>query len=277
MSDTKRGTVTVLDDYQQVALRSADWAPVRELFDIDVITEHIADPDELVSRLQDSQVVVAMRERTPLPAAVLGTLPNLRLLVTTGMVNAAIDLKAAHQHTIGPGLAGHTLGIVGLGRLGVPVARLAQAFDMTVIAWSPHLTAERAQVHGVRAVDKAALFAESDVVTIHMPLSDASRGLIGADELARMKPTAYLINTSRGPIVDEAALLAALRERRIAGAGLDVYDTEPLPPEHPLRSLSNTLLLPHIGYVTTDTYRTWFAQVVENIVAWADGQPVRVL
>lgn len=320
MTDAQRSTVTVLDDYQQVALASAHWTPVLERFDVEVITEHIADRDELASRLRDSQVAVAMRERTPFPADLLNRLPNLRLLVTTGMANAAIDLGAAHQrgvavcgtggasaampeitigmmiallrnfaqedaairaggwqHTIGPGLAGHTLGIVGLGRLGVPVARLAQAFDMAVIAWSPHLTPERAEVHGVRAVDKTTLFAESDVVTIHMPLSEHSRGLIGADDLARMKPTAYLINTSRGPIVNESALIAALRERRIAGAGLDVYDVEPLPSDHPLRSLRNTLLLPHIGYVTTDTYRNWFAQVVEDIVAWADGQPVRVL
>ena len=181
------------------------------------------------------------------------------------------------QHTIGPGLAGTTLGIVGLGRLGVPVATLAQAFAMSVIAWSPNLTPERANPHGVRAVSKEQLFAESDVITIHMPLSETSRSLIGAAELARMKPTAYLINTSRGPIVDETALVDALRERRIAGAGLDVFDTEPLPVDHPLRGLDNTLLLPHIGYVTTDNYRAWFGQVVEDIVAWSDGAPVRVL
>jgi phosphoglycerate dehydrogenase-like enzyme len=181
------------------------------------------------------------------------------------------------QHTIGPGLAGRTLGVVGLGRLGIPVARLAQAFDMIVLAWSPHLTQQRADPYGVTAVDKRTLFAESDVLTIHMPLSDASRGLIGAEDLALMKPTAYLINTSRGPIVDEAALVAALREQRIAGAGLDVYDVEPLPPDHPLRSLRNTLLLPHIGYVTTDNYRVWFGQVVENILAWSDGAPIREL
>jgi phosphoglycerate dehydrogenase-like enzyme len=181
------------------------------------------------------------------------------------------------QHSIGPGLAGRTLGVVGLGRLGVPVAWLAQAFEMQVIAWSPHLTQQRADPYGVRAVDKATLFAEADVVTVHMPLSDGSRGLIGADEFSLMKPTAFLINTSRGPIVDEAALIAVLSERRIAGAGLDVYDVEPLPPDHPLRTLRNTLLLPHIGYVTTDNYRVWFGQVVEDIVAWADGSPVREL
>jgi phosphoglycerate dehydrogenase-like enzyme len=313
-------TVTVLDDYQDIALASADWSAVQARWDVQVVREHLDDADELVRRLAGSEVVVAMRERTSLPAAVLQRLPQLRLLVTTGMANAAIDLAAAAaqgvtvcgttgsgnavpeltigmiialtrnfaqedaamraggwQHTIGPGLAGSTLGVVGLGRLGAPVATLARAFDMTVVAWSPHLTQQRADEHGVRAVGKRELFAESDVITIHMPLSDASRGLIGAKELAVMKPTAYLINTSRGPIVDETALVDALRERRIGGAGLDVFDTEPLPPDHPLRTLPNTLLLPHIGYVTTDGYRTWFGQVVEDVVSWADGRPVRVL
>lgn len=312
--------VTILDDYQNVALSSADWAAVRERFAVEVITEHIDDEAELVRRLRGSEVVVAMRERTGFPAGLLAQLPQLRLLVTTGAKNAAIDVAAAHrqgvtvsgttgtatavpeltigmmialmrnfaqedaavragrwQHTIGPGLAGRTLGVVGLGQLGIPVARLAQAFAMTVIAWSPHLTQERADPHGVSAVDKRTLFAESDVVTIHMPLSEASRGLIGADDLALMKPTAYLINTSRGPIVDEPALIAALRERRIAGAALDVYNVEPLPQDHPLRSLPNALLLPHIGYVTTDNYRIWFGQVVENILAWDDGAPIRQL
>lgn len=311
--------MTVLDDYQQVALSSADWTPVRERFEIDVVSEHL-DGDDLVERLAGSTVVVAMRERTPFPDTVLSVLPDLRLLVTTGMANAAIDLDAARrrgitvcgttaagnampeltigmiialtrnfaaedaavraggwQHTIGPGLAGKTLGVVGLGRLGQPVARLAQAFDMGVLAWSPNLTAERAAEHGARAVGKRELFECADVVTIHMPMSDRSRGLVGADELAAMKPTAYLVNTSRGPIVDEPALLDALRERRIAGAGLDVYDVEPLPAAHPLRAMPNTLVLPHIGYVTTDTYRHWYAQVVEDISGWDGGTPVRVL
>jgi phosphoglycerate dehydrogenase-like enzyme len=312
--------VTVLDDYQQIALVIADWTPVTSRFDVRVINEHVADRGELLTRLRDSEVIVAMRERTPFPAEVLRGLPALRLLVTTGMRNAAIDIAAAAecgvtvcgttgtyaavpentmgmiialtrnfvaedaamraggwQHTIGPGLAGMTLGVVGLGRLGIPVARLAQAFEMRVVAWSPHMSDERASEHGARAVGKDELFAESDVVTIHMPLSDRSRGLIGAAELAAMKATGYLVNTSRGPIVDEAALVDALRAHRIAGAALDVYDTEPLPVDHPLRSLPNTLLLPHIGYVTTDCYRRWFTEAVEDIVAWADGQPVRVL
>jgi phosphoglycerate dehydrogenase-like enzyme len=312
--------VTILDDYQDVALSSADWAPVRERFAVTAVTEHIDDEAELVRRLVDSEVVVAMRERTPFPAGLLAQLPALRLLVTTGAKNASIDVEAARaqgvvvcgtggtgsampeitiglmialmrnfaredaamraggwQHTVGVGLAGHALGVIGLGRLGTPVARLAQAFDMSVIAWSPSLTQERAEPHGVRAVDKATLFAESDVITIHMPLSDRSRGLVGADDLARMKPTSYLINTSRGPIVDEGALIAALAGGRIAGAGLDVYDVEPLPVDHPLRSLPNTLLLPHLGYVTADNYRVWFQEVVEDILAWVDGSPVREL
>jgi len=312
--------VTVLDDYQNIALTIADWTPVVGRFDVETINEHIADRSELVARLRDSEVVVAMRERTPFPAELLRELPALHLLVTTGARNTAIDLAAADdcgvtvcgttgsytavpeitigmiialtrnfvaedaavrsggwQHTIGPGLAGLTLGVVGLGRLGIPVARLAQAFDMNVIAWSPNLTAERSSEHGVRAVNKRELFAESDVVTIHMPLSERSRGLVGAAEFGAMKSTGYLVNTSRGPIVDESALVEALRERRIAGAALDVYDVEPLPVDHPLRSMPNTLLLPHIGYVTTEVYRRWFTEVVEDIVAWADGAPVRVL
>ena len=227
-------TVTVLDDYQSVALSSADWSPVQATHTVEVITEHIADPAELVRRLANSEIVVAMRERTPFTADILAALPALRLLVTTGMANASIDIDAAAshgivvcgaggsgnsmpeltigmmialtrnfaqedaavraggwQHTIGPGLSGTTLGVVGLGRLGVPVAELAQAFGMRVIAWSPNLTQERADPHGVRAVDKRELFSTADVITIHMPLSDASRGLIGADDLALMKPSAY--------------------------------------------------------------------------------------
>lgn len=311
-------SVTILDDYQQVAIDSADWSAVREQYQVRALSEHISDPDELAAELADSEVVVAMRERTPFPAALLRRLPSLRLLITTGMRNASIDVAAARaqgvtvcgtsgtgnavpeitigmiialtrhfaqedaavraggwQHTIGPGLAGSTLGVLGLGRLGVPVAQLAQALQMTVIAWSPHLTQKRAEPHGVRAVGKAELFSSSDVLTIHMPLSGDTRGLVGAQELARMKPSAYLINTSRGPIVDEPALIDALRTGRIAGAGLDVYDTEPLPRTHPLRSMPNTLLLPHIGYVTTDTYRAWFTQVVEDILAWSAGTPLR--
>jgi phosphoglycerate dehydrogenase-like enzyme len=313
-------TLTILDDYQQVALGMADWSAVREHYDIDVVTEHIGVRDRLVDRLAGSEVVVIMRERTPFPAEVFDRLPELRLLVTTGPGNASVDLDAARahgitvcrtggtgnsvpeltigmiialarnfvqedaavragrwQHTVGLGLHGRTLGVVGLGRLGVPVAGLGKALGMQVIAWSPNLTQERAEPHGATAVDRERLFAESDVVTIHMPLSPRSRGLITGADLALMKPTAYLVNTSRGPIVDEAALVEVLREGRIAGAGLDVYDQEPLPIDHPLRALPNTLLLPHIGYVTDDVYRYWYEQVVEDIVAWRAGRPIRVL
>jgi phosphoglycerate dehydrogenase-like enzyme len=313
-------TVTILDDYQRVALTSADWSAVLASHDIVPIDHHLPTEEDVVRALAGSEVVVAMRERTPLTASLIQRLPDLRLIVTTGMRNAVIDVDAARaqgitvcgtqgssssvpeltigmmialmrnvvaedasmraggwQHTIGPGLAGRTLGIIGLGRLGVPVAALAQAFGMEVIAWSPNLTPERAEPYAVTAVSKERLLSEADVVTIHMPLSDRSRGLLGPGDLALLKHTAYLVNTSRGPIVDESALVEALREGRIAGAALDVYDIEPLPADHPLRSLPNTLLLPHIGYVTTDTYAEWFAQVVEDVVAWRDGDPVRVV
>jgi len=215
-----------------------------------------------------------------------GSSGNAMPELTVGMIIAiarqfvqedAAVRRGEWQHSVGMGLAGRTLGVVGLGRLGVPVATLAQAFDMDVIAWSPNLTADRAAEHGVRAVTREELFATSDVVTIHMPLSDRSRGLIGADDLAGMKPTAYLVNTSRGPIVDEAALIAALRTRRIAGAALDVYDVEPLPVDHILRTLPNILLLPHIGYAVGDNYGVFYSDAVADIVAYLGGEPVRVL
>jgi phosphoglycerate dehydrogenase-like enzyme len=311
--------ITVLDDYQDVARTSADWSPLADC-DIDVLTSHITDVDELVARLADSEVVVAMRERTPFPASTLERLPKLQLLVTTGARNASIDRAAAQangvtvcgtgaagnampelvigmlialarnfvaedravrtggwQHTIGPGLSGRTLGLVGLGKLGTKIAALAQAFSMDVVAWSPNLTAERAQAAGARAVGKRELFATADYVSVHLVLSDSTRGLIGADELQAMKPTAYFLNTSRGPIVDEAALLDVLKRKAIAGAGLDVYDTEPLPVDHPLRTTENTLLLPHIGYVTTEAYAAFYSGAVEDIVAFREGHPIRLL
>lgn len=312
--------LTILDDYQQVARSSADWSAVAERYEIEALHHHLDGEDRVVERLARSEVVVAMRERTPFPAGTLERLPALRLLVTTGMVNAAVDLAAADrlgitvcgtrgsstavpeltmgmvialtrnfvaedravraggwQHTIGPGLAGHTMGVVGLGRIGTPVAALARAFAMDVIAWSPHLTAARAEAGGATAVPKEALFERADVVTVHLPLVDATRGLIGAADLDRMGRGAYLVNTSRGPIVDEGALVDALAGGRIAGAALDVFDTEPLPADHPLRTLPNTLLLPHVGYVTTDGYRIFYGEAVEDVLAFAEGRPVRVL
>jgi phosphoglycerate dehydrogenase-like enzyme len=312
--------VTILDDYQGVALDSVDWSRLGDGYELDVEREHIADVDRLVERLAESEIVVAMRERTAFRADTLARLPRLRLLITTGMVNAAFDLPAARergitvagtrsayspvpeltmgmilaltrhiaeedqrmraggwQHTIGPSLAGSTLGIIGLGRQGIPVAALATAFQMDVVAWSPHLTQERADEHSVRAVTREQLFAESDVVTLHMPLTHTTRGLIGAADFAAMRPDAYFVNTSRGPIVDESALLDALTSGSIAGAALDVYDVEPLPADHPLRSAPNTLLLPHIGYVATQTYRVFYEDAVEDILAFAAGSPVRVI
>lgn len=311
--------VTILDDYQNVALSSADWSAVSARFELDVVTEHL-EADGLADRLAQSEVVVAMRERTAFPSELFERLPELRLLVTTGMKNASIDLEAAAahgvvvtgtggggngvaeltigmmialtrhfveedaairaggwQHTIGPGLQGLTLGVLGLGRLGGPVADLANAVGMNVIAWDRSITPERAAQHSATIVDSDELFATSDLLTIHLPLTDSSRALVGARELALMKPGSYLINTSRGPIVDEGALLGALTAGRLAGAALDVYDVEPLPAEHPLRTSPNTLLLPHLGYVTSDQYARFYADAVEDVVAWDDGTPVRVL
>jgi phosphoglycerate dehydrogenase-like enzyme len=315
--------IVVLDDYQRVA---RDLGPFDSLTGdtVEVLHEHLAGPDELVAALSGAQVVVAMRERTPFPAEIFDRLPELRLLVTTGMVNAAIDLAAAAAHgvtvtgtvmagssrssntaeltwalilacrrhvvtedralrdgrwqtTVGTDLAGSTLGVLGLGRLGTQVARIGQAFDMRVIAWSENLTAERAAEAGVTRVPREELFATSDVLTVHLKLSDRTTGLIGPAELAAMKPTAILINTSRGPIVDATALVAALTTGKIAGAGLDVYDTEPLPAGDPLRGAPHTVLLPHLGYVTEAGYRSMYQQAVEDIVAWRAGSPVRVL
>jgi len=311
--------VTILDDYKSIALASADWSAVAERFEVDVVAEHL-EGEELLARLERSDVVVAMRERTAFDADLLARLPALRLLVTTGMKNASIDLEAAAargvvvagtggagnavpeltigmmialtrrfaeedaavrsggwQHTIGPGLAGRTLGVLGLGRLGGPVADLARAFGMQVIAWDRSITPERAERHGARIVERDALFGESDILTIHLPLTASSRGLVGSRELGLMRPSSYLVNTSRGPIVDEAALLAALDGGGIAGAALDVYDVEPLPVDHPLRRAPNTLLLPHIGYVTTEQYARFYGDAVEDILAWADGAPIRLL
>ncbi|GAB2966945.1 D-2-hydroxyacid dehydrogenase family protein [Amycolatopsis acidiphila] len=310
--------IAILDDYQNVALEFADWTSLDA--DIEVFTSHIADPDELVARLAGAEVVVAMRERTRFPAEVLARLTDLKLLVSTGQRNAAIDLKAAAEHgilvcgtgylshptaehtwalilaamrnlavelpamraggwqsTVGTPLHGRTLGLLGLGRLGSRVAKVGQAFGMETIAWSQNLTAERAAEHEVTAVSKEELFSRSDVLSVHLVLSKRTRGLVGAAELALMKPHAWLVNTSRGPIVEEAALLEVLRSGEIGGAALDVFDTEPLPADHPLRTLDNALLTPHLGYVTRDVYEIFFRDAVEDIVAYRAGEPVRVM
>jgi phosphoglycerate dehydrogenase-like enzyme len=261
-----------------------------------------------------------MRERTPFPRSLLARLPNLKLLATSGMWNAAIDLVACEERGVvvcgtqvggggtaqltwalilalaqqiatvdrdiregrwqtglGEELAGKTLGLLGLGRIGGNVARVAHAFDMPVLAWSANLTAERAAAAGAEPVERDELLQRADVVSIHLVLSARTRGLLGRRELALMKPSAFLINTSRGPIVDEAALIEALAARRIAGAGLDVFDVEPLPLDHPLRRLPNTVLTPHIGYVSRESYSVVYPQLLEDVEAWLDGAPVRRL
>jgi phosphoglycerate dehydrogenase-like enzyme len=311
--------VAVLDDYQRAAGRMADWASLPDAA-VTFFSDHLSEEAPLASRLADFDVVVAMRERTPFPRALLTRLPRLRLLVTTGMRNAAIDLLAAAelgvtvcgtagsgtstaeltwalilalvrhvpaedaavrsggwQHTLGVDLADRTLGVLGLGNIGRRVAAVGAAFGMEVIAWSQNLTAEAAAAAAARRVEREELFRLADVLTIHLVLSERTRGLVGAAELAVMKPSAYLVNTSRGPIVDEAALTAHLRAGAIAGAALDVYGVEPLPADDPLRALPNTVLTPHLGYVTERTYRTFYGQAVEDIAAYLAGRPVRVL
>jgi len=312
--------IAVLDDYQSVASTYADWSRLPEPAEVVVFHDHVAGEDALVARLAPFDVVVAMRERTPFPRTVLERLPNLKLLVTTGMRNKSIDVEAAvergivvsgtgipgtataeltwglilavlrhipqedatvraggWQHTIGGDLAGARLGVVGLGNLGSQVARVGQAFGMDVVAWSQNLTDERAVEHGVRRVEREELFATSDVVTVHLVWSRRTRGLIGAADLNRMKPTAVFINTSRGPIVEEHALVDALWNGTIAGAGIDVYDQEPLPADHPMRTLPRTVLTPHLGYVTRGTYEVFYADAVDDVAAWMGGTPVRAL
>lgn len=310
----------ILDDYQNAALALADWQSLSGV-DVAVFDQPFADAAAAISALQDFDIVCAMRERTSFRAEVIAALPRLKLLLTSGMRNAAIDLAAAKargvvvcgtgnvgnptaglaiglmleltrrigfenarmksgapwQVTLGEDLEGKTLGVVGLGKLGKRVADIAKALGMKIQAWSSNLTPEACAAAGVAYATKEALFATSDVVTIHLVLSERSRGLVGRADLERMKPTAYLVNTARGPIVDEAALLDLLQQRRIAGAGLDTFSEEPLPVEHPLRRLDNVVLTPHLGYVTAENYRRYYQDMVEDIVAWQAGAPVRLL
>lgn len=310
----------VLDDYQGVALSCADWTRL-DAVEVSVLRVRLADEDAVAAALAGFEIVVIMRERTPFPASLLARLPDLRLLVTSGPRNAAVDLAAAAEHgvtvcgtgsgshppaeltwtlilglarhlaqetrsfrsggpwqsTLGNDLQGATLGLVGLGKIGSLVARVGIAFGMDVAAWSPHLTAERAAEVGVRAVSKEQLFRESDFVSVHLILGRTSRGIVGASEIDAMKPTAYLVNTSRAGLVDTAALRTALREGRIAGAGLDVYDEEPVPPHDELRTLPNVLATPHLGYVTRSNYESYFQEAVEDIAAFLAGSPIRTL
>jgi D-3-phosphoglycerate dehydrogenase len=212
---------------------------------------------------------------SPTTGIVFGLL--LELTRRIGFENARLKAGQPWQVTIGPDLEGMTLGVLGLGKLGQRSAAVAKAFGMNVIAWSQNLTAEKAAAAGATYVSKEELFAKADVITIHVVLSDRSRGLVGAADLGRMKKTAYLINTSRGPIIDEAALIAALKGKRIAGAGLDVFDVEPLPLDHPYRTMDNVVITPHLGYVSTQNYAKYFPDIVTDIRAFLDGKPVRVV
>ena len=312
----------ILDDYQSVALEMADWSKVAGDLDIKVFSAPLGGPDAVARALEGFAIVCAMRERTPFPRALIEALPDLRLLVTTGMVNRAIDLEAAKarsvtvcgtpsfgnpttgiawglileltrrighenarlkggalwQSVVGTDVEGLTLGVIGLGKLATRVAAVGKAFRMRVMAWSQNITPERAQAAGVEyAASVEEVLRQADIVSIHIPLTPKSRALLGTKELGLMKPSALLVNTSRGPIVEEAALLAALRDDKIAGAGFDVYDIEPLPPDHPLRKLDNIVLTPHLGYASQQNYRAYFAGVVDDIRGFLDGKPVRVI
>jgi phosphoglycerate dehydrogenase-like enzyme len=312
----------ILDDYQNVALKMADFGSLAGEVEFTVFNRPLGKPEDIARALADFDMIVLTRERTAFPKQVIDALPNLRLIVSTGARNPSLDVAAAKargipvcntatagnptsqiaislilevtrhvgyeserlkrgefwQGTIGPDLDGKTLGTIGLGKLGSRVAKVCKAMGMKVIAWSQNLTAERCQEAGVEfAGSKEALLQQSDVVSIHVVSSARTRGLIGAKEFALMKPTAYLINTARGAIVDEAALLDALRNRKIAGAGLDVFEIEPLPVDHPLRKLDNVVLSPHLGYVTQENFRVSYGGVVEDIRAFLDGKPIRLV
>jgi phosphoglycerate dehydrogenase-like enzyme len=306
--------IAILDDYQNVALKLADWSQLEKRARIDVFHDHLPDPNAVVMRLLPYDVVCVMRERTPLRREIIERLPNLKMIASTAPRNASIDMAAAAargikvvhtgyfssptveltwalilagarhltaetaalrrggwQHTVGEDLSGKTLGILGLGSIGAKIATIGLAFGMKTIAWSQNLTAEKARALGAKWVTKEELLRQSDVVSIHLVLSDRTRGLIGAPELALMKASARIINTSRGPIIEEAALIQALEKRQIAGAAIDVYDTEPLPPDHPFRKLDNLLATPHIGYVSRGLYERFYQDTVSNIVAWLDA------
>lgn len=320
MNDSPGLKCFILDDYAGVALRMADWTRLADRVDIRSLTDPLQG-DALIDAIGEADILIVMRERTPLPRAVLERLGRLKLIVTSGMRNASIDLQAARergivvcgtrshseppteltwalilallrqlpleagnmraggrwQSTLGSDLAGSTIGVVGLGKVGSRVARIAHAFDMEVLAWSPNLTAERAAACQAELVSKPELFSRSDVVSLHLVLSERTEGIVGRAELDSMQPHAVLINTSRAGLVDRDALLDALRQRRIGGAGLDVFDEEPLPRDDPLRELYNVLATPHLGYVTERNYRSYFGEAVENIEAWLEGRVLRPL
>lgn len=312
--------IAFLDDYQNCANDYGDWGPLGNDMEIVSFTDHLADENDVAERLRDFEVVCAMRERTPFPRSQIAKLPNLKLLITSGMRNLSIDYTACSdqgitlcgtpsvgaptadlawglmlglarqipqedrrvraggwQETIGIGVAGKTLGIIGLGKLGGTVAKIGLAFGMNVVAWSQNLTEERCKEVGATLVSKEDLMRQSDFISVHLILSDRTGGIVTAADLALMKPTAFLVNTARGPLVDEDALAKLLENGGIAGAGLDVFDVEPLPVDHPFRKLENTIITPHLGYVEQDNYRAYFKGYVDAIRGFIDGTPVNVL
>jgi phosphoglycerate dehydrogenase-like enzyme len=312
--------IAVIDDWQDVARDVVDWSVLDSLGEVTFEHDYPTDNATLAKRLAKYQVICVMRERTRFDEDLLERLPNLKLLVTGGMRNAALDMQAAAklgikvcgtdsykhaapeltwalimaatrnlvneanslragqwQQGLGGDLHGRTLGILGLGSIGQKVAQFGQVFGMRVIAWSENLTAERAEQAGVSYVSKQQLFEQADVLSVHLVLSERSRGLVDAQALNWMKPTALLVNTARGPIVDEAALIKALQKQQIAGAALDVFEQEPLPALHPFRTLDNVLATPHVGYVSRQNYEQFFSQMIEDIQAWAAGEPIRLM
>ena len=312
--------IAILDDYLKCALKCADWSSLPPGARLQVFHEPLGDEDAVAAALEGFEVLIAMRERTPFPGTLLARLPNLKLLVTTGMRNLAIDMEAARrlgvtvcgtpmlgypafEHAWGLilgltknisaedrlmhaggwqagatiGLHGKTLGLMGLGKLGGQAARVGLAFGMQVIAWSQNLTDQRAAECGAERVSKEALLERSDILSIHLVLSERTRGLVGAKELARMKPEALLVNTSRGPIVDDSARIQALQTKTIAAAGIDVFDIEPLPRDHGLRSLDNVVLTGHTGSSTREAFDAMYVHCLGGVRAWLDGEPVHVL
>ena len=312
--------IAVIDDWQNVASGVVDWSALASVGQVHFLHDYPADTATMVERLQAFDVICVMRERSTFDQALLQGLPRLKLLVTGGMRNAAIDVAAAKalgiqvcgtdsykqaapeltwalimastrnllaeanslraggwQIGLGGDLYGKTLAVLGLGSIGQKVAQFGQAFGMHVIAWSENLTPERAAEAGVSWVSKRELFEQADILSVHLVLSERSRGLVDAQALGWMKPSARLVNTSRGPIVDEQALIEALSAGQLAGAALDVYSEEPLPADHPFRRLPNVLATPHVGYVSEQNYRQFYQQMIEDIQAWAKGTPIRVL
>ena len=305
--------IAILDDYQNAALTMADWSPLQQRASIEVFSDTLTDPDKLVARLEPFDVLCVMRERTPLPRAILERLPRLKLIVSTGAKNTSIDQDAAKeggiaventhggtsapteltwalimasarnivseanslraggwQRTVGDELKGKTLGVLGLGRIGSKIAQIARVFDMEVITWSDRVTQEEAEKAGAVVVEKDELFSRADILTIHLVLVDGTRGLVGPQQLALMKLTAWLVNTSRGQIVDESSLVEALTKKKLGGAALDVFNVEPLPADHPFRTLPNVLATPHLGYVSRQQYEVFYGDTVRAISAWLD-------